>query len=230
MIWKKILLIGDSHTQLGYSIDNKSGWVSMLSSHLQRKCDVVNRGLSGCNSESLFKYLPDILEEFNSGSIIALVLMIGTNDSSDYFHCPLESYYENLQKICSYIANIWNLDRNRILIITPPMIHDKMWLKEQKNWTEYFGYSNESVAKYSNECLRFCIENDIQYLDFFQAILTEYRTNEDLERLFSDGLHLSACGNSLLFERLKVLLEENISGFKDLKDNYPSWESFKKSS
>jgi len=229
MLWKKLLLIGDSHTQFGYSTDNQSGWVSLLSSLLQRKCDVINRGFSGYNSESLIKYLPEILEEFNSESILAVVLMIGTNDSSVYFHCSLDNYRKNLQKICSYIIDTWKLDKKKLLIISPPRIHNKMWRDEQEKWKEFFGYSNESVADYSKECVFFCAENGIQCLDFYEKMTTEFKSEKDLEGFFSDGLHLSSTGNLFLFESLKVsLLEKFIVNDEDMTENYPSWESLSK--
>jgi len=104
-----------------------------------------------------------------------------------------------------------------------------MWRDEQEKWKEFFGYSNESVADYSKECVFFCAENGIQCLDFYEKMTTEFKSEKDLEGFFSDGLHLSSTGNLFLFESLKVsLLEKFIVNDEDMTENYPSWESLSK--
>jgi lysophospholipase L1-like esterase len=47
--WPKVLLLGDSLTQFGFGANGC--WVALLADALQRKCDVINRGLSGYNSQ-----------------------------------------------------------------------------------------------------------------------------------------------------------------------------------
>ena len=57
--WPKILLIGDSLTQLGYSDSGK--WVALLADLFQRKCDVINRGFSGYTTRSIKPFIPNVL-------------------------------------------------------------------------------------------------------------------------------------------------------------------------
>ena len=58
---KVILLLGDSHTDLGARLDEEGGpgWVSLLTRDYQanRQCDVLNRGFSGWNSRWLLSEL-----------------------------------------------------------------------------------------------------------------------------------------------------------------------------
>ena len=82
MKWKKLLLIGDSHIQYGYSDDIGGGWLCRLSDYAQRKFDVINRGFSGYNSLNIRTYLPRLIEEFDVESICGIVLIIGTNDAA----------------------------------------------------------------------------------------------------------------------------------------------------
>jgi hypothetical protein len=35
--WKKLIIVGDSNSQYGFSPDNQ--WVSLIANALQRKCD-----------------------------------------------------------------------------------------------------------------------------------------------------------------------------------------------
>ena len=80
MGWKKLILVGDSITQYGYSSQGK--WVSMLSDYLQPKCDVLNRGFAGYTSKELRKLVPAIFEEFDVKDIAGVVIMLGSNDSA----------------------------------------------------------------------------------------------------------------------------------------------------
>ena len=80
MPWKKLILLGDSITQYGYSPEGK--WVSMLSDRLQRKCDVINRGFAGYVSRDLLRLLPEIFEEFEVKDIAGVIIMLGSNDSA----------------------------------------------------------------------------------------------------------------------------------------------------
>lgn len=53
--WPKVLLIGDSLTQFGFSAEG--GWAAMLANALQRRCDVVNRGFSGYTTRYAFEFM-----------------------------------------------------------------------------------------------------------------------------------------------------------------------------
>ena len=95
MAWKKLILLGDSNTQFGFN----SGWASKLADLLQRKCDVVNRGFSGYNTDHIRTMLPDVVEEFDAKLICGVVIMLGSNDSTmntnHIQHIPLEKYKQN---------------------------------------------------------------------------------------------------------------------------------------
>ena len=68
-----------------------------LSDHLQRRCDVVNRGFSGYTSRHILSHLdaiatPDLLD----GAVCATVF-IGANDANDeevnpHQHVPVNEY------------------------------------------------------------------------------------------------------------------------------------------
>ena len=128
MKWKKLIIIGDSNTQFGFS--DESRWVSLLSNYLQRKCDVVNRGFSGYNSDHLKLILPQILDEFDDESTCGIILMIGTNDSTNSTnipqHVPLERYKANLGQIIDFLINFCK-KREKIILISPGRIYESKW-------------------------------------------------------------------------------------------------------
>ncbi len=76
MNWKKLVLIGDSNIQYGFSGEGR--WVSLLADLLQRKCDVINRGFSGYNTKYLKYMLPELLAEFKPETICGIIILLGT--------------------------------------------------------------------------------------------------------------------------------------------------------
>ncbi len=75
MKWKKLVLIGDSNIQYGFSAEGR--WVSLLADLLQRKCDVINRGFSGYNTNYLKIMLPEILDEFEIDTTCGIIILLG---------------------------------------------------------------------------------------------------------------------------------------------------------
>lgn len=220
MTWKKLLLIGDSHTEYGYLIDNQAGWVSLLSNLLQRKCDVKSRGFSGYNTTNILTYLPEILAEFDKDSIQGVILLIGSNDSaSGTCHIPLEKYSENLQEIHSCLVETFGLKRDQLIVICPPRIDDEKCMWEGCQKEPVWKYSDKSVEQYSRVCAEFAIKNGLIFIDLYSIML---RYGNNYKEFLSDGLHLSAKGNVLLYEHLKLVLERTV--INDLEYKYPSWE------
>ena len=56
--WPRILLLGDSITQYSTQMN---GWGAAVASLVQRKCDVMNRGFSGYNSDNIVQYFDQII-------------------------------------------------------------------------------------------------------------------------------------------------------------------------
>ncbi len=118
MQWKKLIMIGDSNTQFG---NGQSSWLPSISDSLQRKCDVINRGMSGYNSSNFKMILPQIFEEFNPDFICGIIIMLGTNDSAahDNLHIPLDQFKENLGHIIDHVLKFSKLTNEKIIVISP---------------------------------------------------------------------------------------------------------------
>lgn len=220
MTWKKLLLIGDSNTQYGYA--KNGAWVSLLSEMLQRKCDVINRGFSGYNTQHIRAFLPKILDEFKVDLVCGIVIMLGTNDSAietSIQHVPLENYVTNLEWIINYLINDFKLDKEKIIVVSPGKIDNSKWIEEEKKLNENSKLLDELVAVYANECVKFCGNNNLNCINFYEIMSSK---GEDFKELFYDGLHFSEKGGQLLFGHLKPLVEKYF--LKDLNDNYPDWK------
>ena len=98
-MFKNILLIGDSLTQLGYS--DSGCWVALLADFYQRKCDIINRGFSGYTTRSIKPYVSSLVTENLVKNNAATVIWLGANDSNvkelnEAQHVPLEKYKKKL--------------------------------------------------------------------------------------------------------------------------------------
>jgi isoamyl acetate esterase len=224
MLWKKLILIGDSNTQFGYG--KEGAWVSLVSEMLQRKCDVINRGFSGYNTQNIRKFLPNILKEFNLSSICGIIVFLGTNDSAlknSIQHVSLEQYVDNLEWILNYLINECKLNKDKLIFICPGRIDDETWKKEEENLNENSKLLDELVADYAKECSTFCIRNNLNFINLYELMSIQCENNSDsFKELFYDGLHFSAQGGLLLFNNLRPMIEKFI--LNDLQENYPDWK------
>eukprot|EP00659_Diplonema_papillatum_P005521 gene5521-8400_t len=74
-----IVLLGDSITQGGFSV---GGWGARLAERYIRKADVINRGLSGYNTEWILEVLPDLLSGVASREKQLVAVFLGANDAA----------------------------------------------------------------------------------------------------------------------------------------------------
>jgi lysophospholipase L1-like esterase len=218
MIWKKLLVIGDSNVQFGWS--KEGTWLSLLADLLQRKCDIICRGFSGYNTHYIKLMLSDIMKEFQIDSISGIIILLGSNDSArenSIQHVSLKKYKENLDFIFNYLTCEWGIEKQKIIIISPPKIDDQKW----KNYTLQMNYEMNHfdglVKSYANECVNFAKQNQLLHLDLYYKMDAQ---GDAFKQLLNDGLHFSTAGSLFLFENLKPLvnrLTENINV------NYPYW-------
>lgn len=106
-----------------------------------RKCDVLNRGFSGYTSAFNKLILPRILQcDHNpKGSVAAVVLLLGSNDSVkadlDQRGLTVEQYITNMTDTILQFTND-GISASKIVLLTPPAISIDMYTefcKEQGN-------------------------------------------------------------------------------------------------
>ena len=225
MKWKKLILLGDSNTQFAWG--KASGWASDMSDMLQRKCDVINRGFSGYNTDKIRLILPRILDEFNSESICGLIIMLGSNDSTKETnkiqHVPISRFEGNLNYILDYILKL-GIDNKKIIVITPPRIDETKWeaTVNSRNQAEHSDHFDHLVTEYARIVKKVALEHETHVLDL-NSIMHEF--GERYRDFLFDGLHMSANGSELLFDNLMPLVNQHIAAH--IKFNFPYWRDIK---
>ena len=223
MKWKKLILLGDSNTQFGYSDDSK--WISLLANSMQRKCDVINRGFSGYNTDHIKQILPSILEEFDADSTCGIVVMLGSNDSSKNTnkiqHVPVDRYKSNLAHILDRLVEFCKTTE-KIILISPPRIFESKWKISTDARNDECTHMDNLVINYARASIEVATEKHVTYLDL-NRIMHEY--GENYGELLIDGLHLSPKGGLLLFNSLLPIFNKQIGN--KLKFQFPYWRDLK---
>ncbi|NXS51092.1 IAH1 esterase, partial [Balaeniceps rex] len=132
LLWPRVVLFGDSITEFSFQ---ENGWGASLAERLVRKCDVVNRGLSGYNTRWAKLILPRLISKSTGAeSTVAVTIFFGANDSAlkdlnPKQHVPLEEYAANLKSMIEYLKSV-DITEDRIILITPPPLQESAWEKE----------------------------------------------------------------------------------------------------
>ena len=219
--WGKLIVLGDSNTQFGFG---ESKWLGKIANLFQRKCDVFARGFSGYNSTSLKNMLPLVLDEFKYKQICGVLIMIGTNDSTDknknpIQHVSLNEYKTNIESILNRVVNDLGVSRNRTILISPPRIDDK---HVEQVMGDRNTYSDNSVREYANVCKIVANEKKVLFLDLYTEMLKE---GDKFKDMLSDGVHFSLIGGNFLYEKLEFYLNNYIG--VNIEWKYPDWNDFK---
>jgi len=152
-----IVLFGDSITQFSFSLVDE-GWGLLLSESYSRKVDIINRGYSGYNTRWALHLLPQIFNENSFPSVKLITIWFGANDASLVTknarqHVPLDEYEENLVKIVNHLSQLkstTNSGHPFIILVTPPPIDEKAWLKtmSEKYGSTEVNRINSQTGKY----------------------------------------------------------------------------------
>ncbi|XP_061599033.1 isoamyl acetate-hydrolyzing esterase 1 homolog [Cololabis saira] len=212
ILWPKVILFGDSITQFSFQ---GSGWGAEIADKLQRKCDVVNRGLSGYNSRWAKIVLPRFISSQNSTdnvNIKAVTVFFGANDSaledkSPQQHIPLQEYSENLKEIHRFLSSA-GVSADKVIFITPPPIHEPAWEKECMLKGSPLNRHNSVAGQYAQACVQAAGQCGSDVLDLWTLM---QKDGQDYTVYLSDGLHLSEKGNSFVAQQLWGLLESRVA-------------------
>lgn len=151
---KKIILLGDSITQLAFD-PRLNGFGNYLCNYYQRRADILNRGFAGYNTKWVLEYLSteqgfsDIFdipfvsssttatqeeEKLGNPNVCLVTIFFGANDASDPIlnprhHVSLQEYNSNLKKLIQIVRK--TCPESKILLITPPPVHHESRLRYQ---------------------------------------------------------------------------------------------------
>ncbi|CAB1443424.1 unnamed protein product [Pleuronectes platessa] len=215
IVWPKVILFGDSITQFSFQ---PNGWGADIANRLARKCDVVNRGLSGYNSRWAKIVLPRLIsshssdDNINNNNIAAVTVFFGANDCSledknPQQHIPLQEYSENLKEIIRLLA-LAGVSADRVIFITPPPLHEPAWEKECILKGCPLNRHNSVAGQYAQACVQAAGQCGTDVLDLWTLM---QKDGQDFTVYLSDGLHLSEKGNQFVAQHLWGLLESRVA-------------------
>lgn len=210
IVWPKIILFGDSITQFSFQ---PNGWGADIANKVARKCDVLNRGLSGYNSRWARILLPRLLESQNHSEshIAAVTVFFGANDSAlkevnPQQHVPLQEYSENLKELTKILASA-GVASDKVIFITPPPIHEASWEKECILKGSALNRLNAVAGQYAQACVEAAAQCGVNVLDLWTLM---QKDGQDYTEYLCDGLHLSQKGNQFVSEQLWRLLQKRV--------------------
>ncbi|XP_066468203.1 isoamyl acetate-hydrolyzing esterase 1 homolog isoform X1 [Tiliqua scincoides] len=206
----RIFLFGDSITEFSFQVN---GWGAFLAHRLARKCDILNRGLSGYNTRWAKIVLPRLIgKDSKAENTVAVTVFFGANDSAlkdmnPKQHVPLEEYADNLKSMIQYLKSV-DVAEDKIILVAPPPLHEKTWEKECIAKGEKLNRLNSITAEYAKACVKVGEDCGIAVIDLWTLM---QKNNQDFSRYLSDGLHLSGEGNNFLANQLWSVLEQRTS-------------------
>ncbi len=207
--WGKLIVLGDSNSQMGFG---ESEWLTNIADLFQRKCDIINRGFGGYNSTTLNIILKQLFSEYESDEICGVLILIGTNDSTNkenkLQHVSAYQYEKNLESILDFINKI-GVSQKKTILISPPR---KANLAADFLLKEYVQIS-KIVAN----------EKGVVFVDLYNEMIMK---GDEFYSFLSDDLHFSLAGGNFLFQKLKIHLKNNIKSNSNFI--YPDWNDIEK--
>src|SRR3989338_654061 len=161
-------------------------------------------GIPGDSSTTLLERVEQEMDARCDEGVETVVLFeVGTNDSlmslKDGTNAtPLNVFKKNLEELIlaarKYQARI-------VFVGLPPVDEDKM---NPTPHMQGFAYTNESLKEYNNSIKQLCDEQNLNFVEVYEAFL-----KANFKNLFADGLHPNSRGHQKIFELAKSCLLEN---------------------
>lgn len=206
----KILLFGDSITEMSYNQEFGFNLAPALQHEYFRKLQVVARGYGGYTTEhGRFIVRPTLDAEEAGGSIIRLMtIFFGTNDAS-VDAVTVERFTVNLR----FIAEMGIGRQIPVIIVGPALIN------EYADVPDKFTMRN---LEYSNAASKVASELGVPFIDLWHAFLESTgwvdgdpipgkrgdKSGRTLDDLLSDGVHFTGKGYKLWFDLLLQTIRE----------------------
>lgn len=214
----KVVLFGDSLTQCSFS---PGGWGARLADRLQRRADVLNRGLSGYNTEWAKLILPQLISDKEPPD--AVVVFFGANDSAlaDFNpqqHVPLDRFKANIGEICSHLTESTGVQKCSVILASPPPLCDHLWAKHCQEKGIPPNRSNVVTEQYATAVVEVGSKLGVRTVDLFSA----FSQKPSMELCFSDGLHFSTDGEKFSADLIIPVVEQALHDFPPL---FPDWSA-----
>ncbi|KAF1808246.1 isoamyl acetate-hydrolyzing esterase [Eremomyces bilateralis CBS 781.70] len=245
-LYDLFLLLGDSITQQASSQERGFGFAAALQDAYIRKLDVVNRGLSGYNTDMAIKVLLRCIPAVTEARMRLMTVFFGANDScwpTSYLNqsVPLPRYLENLTHLMTH-AKV-KAHNARIILITPPPINEYMqWVVDQAKGYNQPRRTAERTKEYAEATRELGEKLGVPVVDMWTVIMLKagwelgssvlpgsrkFGPNPVLEELLHDGLHLSPSGYRILYDEVLQVIRKNWPDQlpEHLTNVLPNWDN-----
>ncbi|MCO5610845.1 hypothetical protein L7F22_065087 [Adiantum nelumboides] len=205
------VLYGASMTEYSF---NTGGWGASLTNLYARKADVLLRGYRGWNTRRGLAAIEDIFPKDAPSQPALVVVFFGANDASFPMpsgkgqHVPMEEFKQNLRSIALCLVGLSKL--TRVILVTAPPIHEEgrkelVRCRYGEKAARFLDRTNERAKRYAQACIEVSKEVNVGVVDLWSAIQREKIWET---KCLSDGMHLTAEGNGVLFIELIKVIEE----------------------
>jgi len=230
------MLFGDSITQGGWEPE-LDAFGQRLSYVYARKLDVLNRGLSGYNTEWSLPVLERCIaksNETNLPKVRVLTIWFGANDACikpSPQHVPLPKFANNLTYMINMIkspTSPYYSPTTRIILITPPPVNTFQRRADLESRVPPFALDRdfEVTKAYAESVREVSRSEDVALVDVWSAVWEAAGEDEkSLSKFLRDGLHLNAEGYRIMYEALVATIKEVYPEvhYDNLGFTFPPW-------
>ncbi|RFU29176.1 hypothetical protein B7463_g7175, partial [Scytalidium lignicola] len=211
--------------------------------HCTRRLDVLNRGLSGYNTDNALDIFHHILPPPSCAKVEYLLILFGANDAAlpdtTGQHVPLQTYAKNIRSLLTHPSV--TAHNPIILLVTPPPVDEtRLEAEDLKKGHPRLTRQLKVTEKYANVIRQIAAEfpDKVFLIDLWSSlmdeaskltlsskeagagVLPEKRTNIGLESLLEDGLHLTGAGYKVFFDTVVPFIG---GAWKRESQEVPSW-------
>ncbi|WVR09742.1 hypothetical protein IAU60_006818 [Kwoniella sp. DSM 27419] len=239
-----IMLFGDSLTQAW----SDGSLAQRMSEFYMRRCDVVNRGYGGYNSDWALPVFEQVFatkearEKGYAQQVKLITLWLGANDAvlPGSPQCvPLDRYKANMSKLIQLVqspSSAYHSPDTKIVVITAPPIIESAWVEARVEKWKSFGSEGPKpeqnrdralTRRYAEAAAEVARENGVPVVDLWTAIVSAAGGQDEDQLLpyFYDGLHLTSEGYAILFNALRstILSEYSELDPETMAMRMPHW-------
>ncbi|KAI0637368.1 SGNH hydrolase [Trametes polyzona] len=233
-----IVLLGDSITQQAFQ---PQGFATKLAEIYNRKMDVINRGLSGYNTDWIIPVFEQIFptqhEQQHVPKTRLLVIWFGANDAAlphSKQHVPLARFQANLAALVRAVrapASPRYAPATRVVLVTPPPVQPARWAASLAQLAgaplEPPDRSLEASREYARGVGEVGVQEGVPVVDVWGKIWDAAGGDEDrVGEFLSDGLHLNGKGYAIVYDALIATIEEKYPRYHydRLQPVFPTWD------
>lgn len=239
--YDQFILFGDSITQMSSDPDLGFGLHGALQNAYSRRLDVINRGFNGYSSAHAIKVLPKFFPTPERATVRFMTIFFGANDAclpGSPQHVPLNEYKVNLKRIIQHPAIV--AQNPRILLLTPPPV-DQYGLQgfDESKGEPHPSRTAIHTKQYAEAVREVGASLGVPVVDIWSAFIstTGWKEGEPLpgsrdspkldkfQRLFTDGLHLTADGYRIVYDAVIAAIRANWPEHEaeQLELVFPAW-------